>query len=196
MSDKPPFTVVGIQGSPRPGGNTDLLLDAALQGAAEEGADVVRFHLNDLNIRPCQGCGGCDKTGVCVIKDDMGLIYAALENMDALVLASPIYFGGVTAQTKAMIDRCQALWARKYLLKTPVSDDNRRRDMVFLSVLGSDKADMIEGIRVNVKYFLDVISLDGDLTDLIFPKVDQAGEISDHWEALGQAREAGAKLVP
>lgn len=196
MSDKQPFVVVGIQGSPRVGGNTDLLLDAALQGAAERGATVVRFHLNDLNIRPCQGCGGCDKTGVCVIKDDMGMIYAALENMDSLVLASPIYFGGVTAQTKAMIDRCQAFWARKYLLKTPVSDDNRRRDMVFLSVLGSDKADMIEGIRVNVKYLLDVVSLDGELTDLIFPKVEHAGEIGDHWEALGQAKEAGAKLVP
>ncbi|MHB8997718.1 MAG: flavodoxin family protein [Armatimonadota bacterium] len=196
MSQKQPFVVVGIEGSPRAGGNTEMLLDAALQGAAEKGADVVRFRLNELDIKPCQGCGGCDATGKCVINDDMSLIYSALENMDALVLSSPIYFGGVTAQTKAMIDRCQAFWARKYLLKKPISDDNRRRDMVFLSVLGSDKADMIEGIRVNVKYFFDVITLDGDLTDLIFPKVEHAGEIADHWEALGQAREAGAKLVP
>jgi len=196
MSDKQPFIVVGIQGSPRVGGNTDLLLDAALQGAADRGATVIRFHLNELNIRPCQGCGGCEKTGVCVIKDDMGLIYKALANMDSLVLASPIYFGGVTAQTKGMIDRCQALWARKYLLKTPVSDDNRRRDMVFLSVLSSDKADLVAGIRANVKYFFDTVTLDGELTELIFPKVEHAGEIGDHWEALGQAKEAGGKLVP
>lgn len=196
MSDTQPFVVVGIQGSPRVGGNTDLLLDAALQGAADRGATVIRFHLNDLNIRPCQGCGGCEKTGACVIKDDMGLIYEALANMDSLVLASPIYFGGVTAQTKAMIDRCQALWARKYLLKTPVSDDNRRRDMVFLSVLSSDKADLVAGIRANVKYFFDTVTLDGELNELIFPKVEHAGEIGDHWEALGQAKEAGGKLVP
>lgn len=196
MTDKQSFTVVGIQGSPRVGGNTDLLLDAALQGAVERGAKVVRFRLNELNIRPCQACGGCEKTGVCVIKDDMSLLYEALENMDALVLASPLYFGGVTAQAKAMIDRCQALWCRKYLLKKPVSDDNRRRDLVFLSTLGSDKQDMIEGLRVNLKYFFDLITLDGDLTELIFPKVEQAGEIGDHWEALGAAREAGARLVP
>jgi len=196
MSDKKAFVVVGFQGSPRVGGNTDMLLDAALQGAAERGATVVRFHLNELNIRPCQGCGGCEKTGVCVIKDDMGMIYEALENMDSLVLTSPVYFGGVTAQTKAMIDRCQPLWVRKHLLKTPVSDDNRRRDMVFLSVLSHDKADLIAGIRANVKYFFDTVTMDGELTELIFPKVEHAGEIADHWEALGQAREAGAKLVP
>ena len=196
MSDKTPPLVVALQGSPRPGGNTDLLLDAACQGAAERGANVVRFRLNDLNIRPCQGCGGCDKTGVCVIKDDMGSIYEALENMDALILASPVYFGGVTAQTKAMIDRCQPYWVRKYLLKDPLYKDNRRRDLVLLSVLSSKQADEIEGLRVNARYFFDVISMDGDLTELIFPKVEHAAEIADHWEALGQAREAGAKLVP
>lgn len=196
MSDKMPPLVVAIEGSPRPGGNTDLLLDAACTGAAERGANVVRFRLNDLNIRPCQGCGGCDKTGVCVIKDDMGLIYEALENMDSLILASPIYFGGVTAQTKAMIDRCQPYWVRKYQLKNPIYNDNRRRDVVFLSVLAQDKADEIVCTRVEVHYFMDVISMDGDLTELIFPKVEHAGEIADHWEALGQAREAGAKLVP
>lgn len=196
MPDKRQPLVVGIQGSPRPGGNTDLLLEAALQGAAGRGAKVVRFQLNELNIRPCQGCGGCEKTGECVIRDDMGAIYEALGQMDALVLASPVYFGGVTAQTKAMIDRCQALWCRKHLLDRPVSADNRRRDVVFLSALGSNQEDMVAGVRANVRYFYEVISLDGELTELVFPRVEAAGEIGDHWEALGQAREAGARLVP
>lgn len=195
MSEKRSPLVVGIQGSPRAEGNSGLLLDAALQGAAEAGATTLKIHLNDLNIRPCQGCGGCEKTGRCVIRDDMDTVYAALENMDELVLASPVYFGGVTAQTKAMIDRCQALWSRKYLLKDPVSKDNRRRDLLFLSVLGANKQDMIEGIRTNVKYFHDVITMDGDYVELIFPKVEHAGEIGGNWEALGQAREAGAKLA-
>ena len=143
----------------------------------------------------CQGCGGCEKTGQCVIKDDMTQLYEAFEQLDSLVLASPIYFGGVTAQTKAMIDRCQALWARKYRLKAPVSNDNRRRDLLFMSVLGSNQEDMIQGIRTNVKYFHDVVTLDGDYVELIFPKLDEPGEIADHWEALAQAREAGTKLV-
>ena len=187
--------IVGIGGSPRKEGNTNLLLDAALQGAAEAGAELVRFHLNDLSIRPCQGCGGCYHTGQCVMRDDMDLIYDALEKMDALVMASPVYFGGVTAQMKAMIDRCQPFWARKYVTKHPVSDDNRRRDLLLLSVLSHDKQDLIDGIRANIKYFHNVLTLDGDYTELIFPKVEGPGEIGEHWEALAQAREAGAKLA-
>ena len=196
MSDHNAPLVVAIQGSPTLGGNTDMLIDAALAGAADKGAKTIKFQLNEMNIRPCQGCAGCYKTGQCVIDDDMSLIYTALENMDSLVLASPVYFGGVTAQTKAMIDRCEALWARKYLLKQPVAADNRRRDLLLLSVLSSGRADMIEGLRVNAKSFFDVISADGELTELIFPKVESPGEIGDHWEALAQAREAGAELVP
>ncbi|MEN6548198.1 MAG: flavodoxin family protein [Armatimonadia bacterium] len=195
MSDKKSQLIVGIQGSPRPQGNCGLLLDAALQGAAEAGATTLKIHLNDLNIRPCQGCGGCYKTGKCVIHDDMDTVYSALENMDAVIFTSPVYFGGVTAQAKTMIDRCQPYWVRKFLLKDPISKDNRRRDLLFMSVLGSDKQDMIEGIRTNVKYFHSVITMDGDYLELIFPKVDLPGEIADHWEALGQAREAGARLV-
>ena len=195
MSTKNQPLIVGIQGSPRDQGNTAMLLDAALQGATEAGATVVKFHLNDMNIRPCQGCGGCYETGRCVIRDDMDEIVAALEHMDAIVMASPVYFGGVTAQMKAMIDRCQPFWARKYVMKQPVSNDNRRRDLLFLSVLGHDQADLIEGIRANIKYFHNVVTLDGDYTELIFPKVEHAGEIGDNWEALPQAREAGARLV-
>lgn len=195
MSNKRQPLIVGIQGSPRREGNTALLLDAALQGAAEAGANVLRFELNDLNIKPCQACGACYNTGKCVIRDDMDLLYEAFEIMDSMVLASPVYFGGVTAQVKAMIDRSQPFWARKYIMKQPVSADNRRRDLLFLSVLSHDRQDLIEGIRVNVKTFHDVLTLDGEYHELIFPKVEHAGEIGDHWEALAQAREAGARLT-
>jgi len=195
MSTKQQPLIVGLQGSPRNEGNTAMLLEAALQGAVEAGARVVTFKPNEMNIRPCQGCGGCYQTGKCVIRDDMDQIVAALEHMDALVVASPVYFGGVTAQLKAVIDRCQPFWARKYITKTPVSADNRRRDLLFLSVLGADKQSFVEGVRVNVKTFHDVLTLDGTYEELIFPKVDRAGEIGDHWEALAQAREAGARLA-
>ena len=194
MSERKQPLVVGIQGSPRLGGNTDMLLDAALQGAAENGAATQKIVLNELSIRPCQGCGGCDKTGQCVIKDDMCLVSDAIEKMDAMILASPVYFGGVTAQTKAMIDRGQPLWARKYLLKQPISRDGQRRDLLFLCTLGSGLHEMIESIRVQVKYFLD--TMDGEYNELIFPKVEERGEIGEHWEALAQAREAGARIVP
>jgi len=195
MSGKVQPFIVALQGSPRNQGNTAMLLDAAIQGATEAGAQVVRFRLNEMKIRPCQACGGCYETGRCVIRDDMDQIVEALEHMDGLIVATPVFFGGVTAQMKTMMDRCQPYWARKYVLKQPVAADNRKRDLLLLSTLGHDKPDLIAGLRANVKYFHDVLTRDGTVQELIFPKVEHAGEIGEHWEALAQAREAGARLA-
>lgn len=109
--------VLILLGSPRKGGNSDTL--ARLIGASiEEGGGTVEYvYLNGLNLRPCQGCGGCEKTGVCILKDDMGPIYDAVDISDRLLLVSPVYFYGLSAQCKIFGDRMQALWARKYLLK-------------------------------------------------------------------------------
>ena len=107
---------LGILGSPRRGGNTELLLDSALNGASSAGSEVVKVILNDLDIRPCQECGGCDRGGVCVIDDDMTALYSLLDRANIIVLATPIFFDDVSAQTKLMIDRSQAIWTRKYRL--------------------------------------------------------------------------------
>jgi multimeric flavodoxin WrbA len=185
--------IVGILGSPRLGGNADLLLEAALSGAREEGAKVEKIILNTLDLRACQDCGGCAKTGVCVIKDDMQGIYALIEQMDAMVVASPIYFGGVTAQTKAMIDRCQAFWARKYLLNQPLAADNKQRRVLFLSSLGGHSSRQINATRAELESFID--TFDGVYEELIFPDIDAKGEVAEHWTALPQAHAAGAALA-
>jgi len=193
MSDRSKPLIVGILGSPRVGGNVDLLLDAALQGAAEAGAETRKIILNDLTIRPCQACGGCDQTGRCVIRDDMDVIYEAIDQMDGMVLATPVYFGGVTAQTKAMIDRCQAYWARKYLMKQPISADGHNRDLLLVSTLAGDLAAQVEGMRTEAKSLVN--AFDGEYTEAVFSHIEQAGEVGEHWEAMGQARQAGADLA-
>lgn len=185
--------IVAILGSPRVGGNADMLLSAAAEGAAREGARVVRLELHKMNIQPCQNCGNCAGSGECVLGDAMQDIYALIEQMDAMILSSPIYFGGVTAQTKALIDRCQALWARKYLLKRPVSADNKQRRVLFLSSLGGTSRRQIGAVRTEVKSFID--SFDGIYEELIFPKLDDKGGVADHWTAIPQANAAGAALA-
>ncbi|MCX5679166.1 MAG: flavodoxin family protein, partial [Candidatus Omnitrophica bacterium] len=109
--------VLGILGSPRRGGNAERLLDKALEGAIACGASAEKISLNELTIRPCQECGGCDDTGECVIVDDMSMIYSSVDKADCIILASPIFFGELTAQTKAVIDRFQCRWVKKYRLK-------------------------------------------------------------------------------
>ena len=185
--------LLGIGGSPRRGGNTDLLLAEVLRGASR-GAEVKTIILSDLNIAPCQHCDDCLKTGDCTTRDDMQLVYRELERADRLVLASPLYFMGVTAQLKAMIDRCQALWARKYKLNKPPLGDGRERRGLFISVGGRSKANQFRPALATVKSLFRTL----DITyagELVFPGIDEKGAITKHPDALKQAYLAGQRLV-
>ena len=101
-------------GSPRKKGNSEILTEALLEGVRQAGGNPEIIRLCDLDIAPCISCGGCDKTGKCVVKDDMIPLLKKIIKTDKVILASPIYFYGITAQLKALIDRCQTLWSRKY----------------------------------------------------------------------------------
>jgi multimeric flavodoxin WrbA len=102
--------IVVLKGSPRINGNSSTLADQVAAGAREAGAEVESFHLHAMDIRPCRGCDGCVKTGVCVVKDDMKVLGPKLRAADALVLASPVYWFTLSAQLKACMDRWYALW--------------------------------------------------------------------------------------
>ena len=187
--------VLGIFGSPRSGGNTELLLEEALKGAEREGAEVERLRLIDYSIIPCKECLSCFQDGECIILDDMQKIYPKLLESDIIILASTIFFYGVTAWAKALIDRCQALWARKYQLKDPsLGKEGRRRKGFFISVGGTKGKKTFEGAILTAKYFFDVLNAEY-AGELVLREVDAKGDILKHPEALRQAFEAGRKLV-
>jgi len=186
--------VIGIAGSPRRGGNTDLLLGEVLRGAASKGAEVKTIILSELTIAPCQHCDACLETGRCKVEDDMQMVYRELEEADRIVLASPIQFMTVTAQAKAMIDRCQSLWARKYVLKIPPLGNQRERKGLFISVGGRKVANLFEPALVTVKALFTCLNVTY-AGDLLFPAVDEKGAITRHPDALHQAFLAGQKLV-
>ncbi len=101
--------VLGICCSPRRG-NTEVMVQAALDKAREAGAEVELISLSGKTISPCDACCACIKTGNCPIKDDMQDIYLKLRKADGIIIGSPIYFWNVTAQAKALIDRTFALY--------------------------------------------------------------------------------------
>lgn len=103
--------IVGVSCSPRKGGNSEILVNEALKGAAAKGAETVFISLAGKNIKGCQACPKCGATGKCAIDDDMQEIYPILESADGIIVASPVYFGMYAAQTKAFLDR------NYYLLK-------------------------------------------------------------------------------
>ncbi len=107
--------VLGVIGSPRLGGNTEIMVREALAAAAEQGAEIEFIHLAEKSISPCEGCFTCEETSKCKIEDDMQEIYTKLEEADAIILGTPVYFANVTAQAKAFMDRTYCLYRKRRL---------------------------------------------------------------------------------
>lgn len=185
---------MGIAGSPRRGGNTDLLLAEVLKGAASKGAEVKTIILCELSFALCEHCDTCLDSGECKFDDGMQLVYEEMEQADRIVLASPIYFMGVTAQMKAMIDRCQALWVRKYRLNIPPLGDWRQRKGLFISVGGRKSGSLFEPAIATVKSLFATLDISYG-SELVFSRIDEKGAIARHPDALKQAYLAGQELV-
>jgi len=102
--------IVSIIGSPHGmKGQTGILLDGMLDAVRGTGAEVTAFSLSSLTVKPCQACDTCHKKGICAINDDFNTVKRAFEDADGLILASPNYFTSVSAQMKALFDRCCGL---------------------------------------------------------------------------------------
>lgn len=186
--------IAAFQGSPRIRGNTDILLAEALRPIESPAHEVRLFRLNQMDIKPCQNCGGCEHTGCCIVNDDMGEIYAAIREADRFILASPIFFHGVSAQTKAMIDRCQAFWCEKYLLERPIPPGPRGRKGLLLLVGGMKKEIGVQCSEATVTAFFRTISVPAHET-LSFLGIDAKGTILDHPTALDDAKKAAERLI-
>jgi len=97
--------ILGVSCSPRPAGNTQILLEEALDGARTEGAEIELISLKGKEIKPCDACGACHKTGKCHITDDMAEVYGKMAEADGIIFGTPVYFYGMPAQLKTLIDR-------------------------------------------------------------------------------------------
>jgi multimeric flavodoxin WrbA len=112
--------IIGILGSPRKKGNTEILLDMALEEAERNGVQVSKMSLRKKAIAPCNGCLKCSTTGKCVIKDDMQGIYKKILESDGILWASPVYFWSMSGQTKIVMDRTLALTFPKLQLANKI----------------------------------------------------------------------------
>ena len=185
--------VLGIMASPRRGSNTEMLLDRVLAGAAASGAKVETVVAVDLDISPCLEIYACEAAGECAIADDMQAIYHQIEAADVVVLASPIFFYGLTAQAKAIVDRCQAMWFRTHRLGRPVGHGRRRRGA--LVCVGATRGRrLFDGATLTARYFFDAIGADYT-ADLLVRGIDEKGAIASRPDVLGQAFELGRRLA-
>ena len=143
--------VLILSGSPRKGGNSDLLCDEFMRGAQESGNAVEKIRVAEKNVAPCKGCYYCKRSGgQCVSKDDMGGILQKMIDADVLVLASPVYFYSVDAQLKAVIDRTVARWLEVknkefYYIATCADTEKESCETTFACFRGY--ADCVEGAK-------------------------------------------------
>jgi arsenite transporter/arsenate reductase (thioredoxin) len=185
--------VLGLQGSPRTKGNTNVLLSAFLDEVEKSGGRVKNLDVTRMKVLPCLGCGTCEKKGYCPRDDDMQSIYPVLRKADLVVLATPIYFYGPTAQLKLFIDRSQALWSRKYSLG--MEDPGRKWRQGFLLAVGATKGkNIFDGTNLTAKYFFDAIGASFEGT-LGYRKVENLGDMESHPTALTEARAKARELT-
>ncbi len=182
--------VLGILGSPRRGGNSEILLDKALEGAGA--ADTDKFILNDLKFSPCQECGGCAQTGICVLKDDLQAVYGKIDQAGALILASPIFFGSLPAQVKAMIDRYQCRWVAKYVLGKKETKPAKKGALILVGA--TNKESFFKNAESIVKNFFAVAGIKFQ-QHLYCPNIDAKAKILEHPEYLKRAFELGQNIA-
>jgi multimeric flavodoxin WrbA len=181
------FTIVAIYGSPDKRGNTAMLLDKLLEGAAAAGnrgggnIEIKKIMAAGLKISPCRGCGNCSRTGECVIDDDMQQVYHDLIRADFIAVTSPVYFTTVSGYLKALIDRCQRFWSLKYEHKEKIVTKNRKG--IFISTAGSGSEKIFSCPQKVIRSFFDVLYVDY-LCNFVFNSVDEPGDILKDKKAL------------
>ncbi|MBL0731413.1 MAG: NAD(P)H-dependent oxidoreductase [Desulfosarcina sp.] len=186
--------VLGLMGSPRKNGNTNYLLSLFMKEADRLGAQTEAITVTDQDIAPCMGCGYCEEKGFCVIKDTMSSdIYPLFRKADVIVASTPIFFYNATAQLKTLIDRSQALWSRKYVLRLSDPGCKFRRGFV-LSIGATKGKNLFDGINLTMKYFFDAVgaSFDGMLT---YRRIEKPGDMEKHPSVVKEVKAAVGKLL-
>jgi multimeric flavodoxin WrbA len=143
--------VLGILGSPRVGGNSDILLEEALKGARDAGAEVEKIILSQQKISGCFDCGKCNEAGVCAIKDDMPEIHRKILEADTIIHSVPVYFWSMTAQMKAYLDRWCAFFDAEWNWHKAYHPKMKGKKIGLITVCGDPNVSIAEPIIYSFK---------------------------------------------
>lgn len=185
------LTVIGIAGSPRAGGNSDRLLAEFLAGVASGGVATRSVAARDLVFTACDGCGACSSAGECVHSDDATDFLSGLDAAAGLVISSPVYFAGVPAVLKALIDRMQPCWARTYRLGTPRS---AKRPGAFILVGGGGDPFGTAGAEATLTSAMQVCGFSVDAR-LRYLGLDAPTDAQARPDLIAQVRSEGAAFA-
>jgi multimeric flavodoxin WrbA len=176
--------ILGIIGSPRKNGNTEILIDEVLAGAKEAGATIDKISLYDLDISPCKGCNSCKDNGTCKIKDDMTIVNDKMRESDVFIMGTPIYYWGPTGQFKSFFDRLLAT-SRQGIIKG-------KKVILTIPLGGSEPV-----ARHTVGMLTDALNyMNAEIVEkIVSPSTLSVGEVKQKAEKMKLARESGVKVI-
>lgn len=173
--------VLAIETSPRKHGNTEIMSEKFLEGAKKAGHETERISLYDQNIQFCRGCLACQKTGECVIKDDVSAMLKKIQDADVLVFSTPIYFYEMSGQMKTLLDRTNPLFPAEY----------RFRDIYLLAACADTEEASVDGAIKGLQGWIDCFEK-AELAGVICGYgADEKGDVEKMPEILSQAFEMG-----
>lgn len=182
--------VLTVNGSPRKGGNTEIVLGSMVDVFESRGCQIDKICLNELSMRGCQGCMSCKKTtDRCIQQDDMTPVYDLIQGSDLVLMGTPVYLWDVTGQFKLFVDRCFAFWERTYLGRIRAG-----KTAILVTVLGQENARLGNG--VSEKYVSLFKSFGFSRVEpLVLPGVNSRGAMLDRKEYLEAARELAGQVL-
>ena len=182
-----PVQIFALNASPRRDGNTAWAARQILEGAKAQGAGARVYHSSRLDIKPCRGCFGCKKGDRgCIVKDDMQGLYKPILQADALVLATPVYMGQVSAQLKLFIDRLFPIFSPRF---SPYFKEDTRKKLLLVFTQGNPDRDKFSAYYDYTKRMFELLEFDTLPVQIIGnarsePAWEQQG-LGDHLKSIG-----------
>ncbi|HSQ94387.1 MAG TPA: flavodoxin family protein [Methanoregula sp.] len=188
-------TVIGLLGSPLAGGNTAILLDRALQGAADAGCTVEKIVVNNLDFQACNEMMFCVEHDTCIIDDDMQQMYQKFRTIDGLIIATPVMTMGIPGKLKSFMDRFQVFFMAKYQRKQPLvtAEKKLRRRSLVICIAGMNIPEVFVGAKLTLRAFLEIIDC-RFADELLISDMDTIRDIRTRQDLLDSAYAKGRSL--
>ncbi|KKG16199.1 iron-sulfur protein [Methanosarcina sp. 2.H.T.1A.6] len=181
--------VIGIVGSPRKNGNTNVLVQQVLEGAAEAGAETRTFFLNEMNYRGCQGCNYCKAHEECKLEDDLVEVFNEIAAADGVVFGSPIYFAQFTGQMRLFLDRCYSLINADFSPRLPAG-----KKAVIVGVQGAPEPSAFKSVYEEFGGQISGVMAMEIKDTLVGVGYHAPGEVKDNLELMEKAKNTGLNL--
>jgi multimeric flavodoxin WrbA len=187
--------VIGILGSPLPEGNTAILLQQALKGAADAGCSTEILAVNNLDFQPCLEMMFCREHETCTIDDDMQQVFGKIRDADSIIIATPVMFMGIPGRLKSFMDRFQVFFMAKYVRNQPLVTPEKRkiRQGLFICISGMNIPEVFVGAKLSAQAFFDIVDCPYR-DELLISDMDTIRDVRSRQDILAAAYAKGRKL--